>query len=83
MLDIIEVIRVGGGWKINKKLPDSWKISYKDLKFNIKPMGFKHTGLFPEQAVNWDWMIEKIRNSKKKYKSTKFICIYWRSNSCL
>ena len=68
MQDIIEVIQVGGGWKINKKLPDSWKISYKDLNFNIKPMGFKHTGLFPEQAVNWDWMIEKIRNSKKNIK---------------
>ncbi len=55
----------GGGWKYNKKMPESWKIKYKDLTFNIKPMGFKHTGLFPEQAVNWDWMISKIKNAKK------------------
>ena len=55
----------GGGWKYNKKMPESWKIKYKDLTFNIKPMGFKHTGLFPEQAVNWDWMISKIKNAKR------------------
>lgn len=46
----------GGKWQFfNKSLPQSWKINYHDLTFNIKPMGFKHTGLFPEQAVNWDW----------------------------
>ena len=56
----------GGGWKYNKKVPDSWKVQYKELTFNIKLMGFKHTGLFPEQAVNWDWMINKIRNSGRK-----------------
>ena len=56
----------GGGWKYNKKVPESWKIHYKELTFNIKPMGFKHTGLFPEQAVNWDWMIKKIKSSKRK-----------------
>ena len=56
----------GGSWKYNKKLPENWKIKYKELIFNIKPMGFKHTGLFPEQAVNWDWMIEKIKNSKRE-----------------
>lgn len=44
----------GGAWNENK-LPESWCINYKDLKFRIKPMGFKHTGLFPEQATNWDW----------------------------
>ena len=47
----------GGSWKLNKKMPQQWQIKYKNLTFNIKPMGFKHTGLFPEQAVNWDWMI--------------------------
>ena len=56
----------GGGWKYNKKMPESWKIKYKDLTFNIKPMGFKHTGLFPEQAVNWDWMISKIKKAKRE-----------------
>ena len=44
----------GGHWEVLKKLPNEWKINYKDLTFNVKPMGFKHTGLFPEQAVNWD-----------------------------
>lgn len=58
----------GGSWNYNKKMPESWKIKYKDLTFNIKPMGFKHTGLFPEQAVNWDWMINKIKNEKREVK---------------
>ena len=58
----------GGSWQYQKKMPESWKINYKDLTFRIKPMGFKHTGLFPEQAVNWDWMIEKIKNSKREIK---------------
>lgn len=56
----------GGYWEYNKKLPESWQVHYKDLTFNIKPMGFKHTGLFPEQAVNWDWMINKIQLSGRK-----------------
>ena len=58
----------GGGWKYNKKIPQAWQVNYKDLTFNIKPMGFKHTGLFPEQAVNWDWMINKIKSSKREIK---------------
>ena len=58
----------GGGWKYNKKMPENWNIKYKELTFNIKPMGFKHTGLFPEQAVNWDWMISKIKNAKRDIK---------------
>ena len=58
----------GGNWEYNKKLPDAWQVKYKNLTFNIKPMGFKHTGLFPEQAVNWDWMIEKIKKSKRPIK---------------
>ena len=58
----------GGMWKNNKKMPQNWQVKYKNLIFNIKPMGFKHTGLFPEQAVNWDWMIEKIKNSKRDIK---------------
>ncbi len=58
----------GGGWKYKTKLPESWQVKYKDLTFNIKPMGFKHTGLFPEQAVNWDWMIDKIKNAKRPIK---------------
>ena len=58
----------GGAWEYNKKMPSQWQIKYKELTFNIKPMGFKHTGLFPEQAVNWDWMMDKIRNAKRDIK---------------
>lgn len=58
----------GGNWKYNKKIPQSWQVKYKNLTFNIKPMGFKHTGLFPEQAVNWDWMMNKIQNANKEVK---------------
>ena len=58
----------GGAWKYNSKMPENWQIKYKDLVFNIKPMGFKHTGLFPEQAINWDWMIAKIQNAKREIK---------------
>ena len=58
----------GGHWDYKKRLPDSWQIKYKDLTFNIKPMGFKHTGIFPEQAVNWDWMMDMIKNEIKNTK---------------
>lgn len=58
----------GGYWDYKKKMPSQWQIKYKDLTFNIKPMGFKHTGLFPEQAVNWDWMTDKIKNAKREIK---------------
>ena len=52
----------GGSWQINN-LPDSWQVRYRDLTFNIKPMNFKHTGLFPEQAANWDFAMEQIRTA--------------------
>ena len=56
----------GGSWEIkDKKLPERWCVNYKELVFNIKPMGFKHTGLFPEQAVNWDWFGALIREAKR------------------
>lgn len=58
----------GGSWEYNKKTEDRWTVSYKDLTFNIKLMGFKHTGLFPEQAVNWDYMIDKIKKSNRHIK---------------
>ncbi len=58
----------GGHWENLKNMPSSWCIRYKNLTFNIKQMGFKHTGLFPEQAYNWDFMIEKIKKSKRKIK---------------
>ena len=58
----------GGAWDYKKKVPANWQVKYKNLTFNIKPMGFKHTGLFPEQAANWDWMIEKIKSAKREIK---------------
>lgn len=58
----------GGYWDNLRSVPSSWNVKYKNLTFNIKQMGFKHTGLFPEQAVNWDFMINKIKNSKRKIK---------------
>lgn len=57
----------GGEWEFFD-LPDQWQISYKNLVFNLKPFSFKHTGLFPEQAVNWDWMDGKIRGTKRPVK---------------
>lgn len=57
----------GGHWDIkNKNIPDRWTVNYKDLVFNIKLMGFKHTGLFPEQATNWDWFSDLIEKSGRK-----------------
>lgn len=53
----------GGEWEYFKRVPDEWTISYGELKFKVKPMGFKHTGLFPEQAVNWDKMSNLIKTA--------------------
>lgn len=58
----------GGYWEQYKKVPERWTINYNDLTFNIKPMGFKHTGVFPEQAVNWDFAADKIRDEKRPLK---------------
>lgn len=66
----------GGHWNVKTKLPESWQIDIDGLKFNIKPMGFKHTGLFPEQAVNWNYMMEKISKRKKNSKDTKVLNLF-------
>ena len=58
----------GGQWQYYQKLPEQWTIQYQDMTFGIKPMGFKHTGVFPEQAVNWDFAAEKIRQAKRPVK---------------
>lgn len=58
--------RGGGQWSFKKKIPESWVIEYGDLRFNIRPTGFKHTGLFPEQAVNWDYMDGLIRSAGRQ-----------------
>lgn len=57
----------GGSWEYRKKIPDRWIIGYGELKFYVSPTNFKHTGLFPEQAVNWDFFADRIRKSKKKF----------------
>ena len=81
----------GGHWEYKTKLKDNWQVKYKELTFNIKPMGFKHTGLFPEQAVNWDYMIDKIKNSNRKIKVLNLFaytggatvaCIYAGASVC-
>lgn len=56
----------GGYWETLKKVPDVWSIKYKELTFRLKPMGFKHTGLFPEQAVNWDLAAKLIKNADRQ-----------------
>ena len=58
----------GGYWENIKIVPERWTVNYKNLTFNIKQMGFKHTGLFPEQAVNWDRMMDAIKNANKEVK---------------
>ena len=57
----------GGSWNENR-LPEEWEIGYRDLRFSLKPMGFKHTGLFPEQAVNWDWFGGLIEGADRPVK---------------
>ena len=55
----------GGSWEFRKKLPDEWTIQYRHLTFKVSPTNFKHTGIFPEQAVNWDYVMDKIKHSRK------------------
>ena len=55
----------GGQWEMKKPFKEFWTLSYKDLRFKISPTGFKHTGLFPEQAANWDFIMNSIRHSKR------------------
>lgn len=56
----------GGNWEFKSKIKDSWSITYKNLRFKVSPTGFKHTGLFPEQAANWDFMMTKIAHANRK-----------------
>ncbi|MDP4091964.1 MAG: class I SAM-dependent methyltransferase [Bacillota bacterium] len=56
----------GGQWEYINKIPEKWTVSYGKLSFNIKPTDFKHTGLFPEQAANWKWIMDKIKSSSKQ-----------------
>lgn len=58
----------GGHWEVLRKMPEQWQVKYKELAFQIKTMGFKHTGLFPEQAVNWDFVSDVIKKSDRPVK---------------
>lgn len=60
--------RGGGEWEFFRKLPDKWTVKYRDMSFYVRPTGFKHTGLFPEQAVNWDWMRGVIKRADRNVK---------------
>ncbi|MBE6663792.1 MAG: SAM-dependent methyltransferase [Ruminococcaceae bacterium] len=66
----------GGGAWIKNDVPEKWTINYNGMTFNLKPMGFKHTGLFPEQAANWDWFSELIKERKKEGKETKVLNLF-------
>ena len=65
----------GGSWVVNR-MPEAWCINYGDLTFRLRPMGFKHTGLFPEQATNWDWASGLIRNSVNNGKQPKVLNLF-------
>ena len=56
----------GGSWEFKKKLPDYWTVKYNNLTFKVSPTNFKHTGIFPEQATNWDYIIDKLNNFDNK-----------------
>ena len=65
----------GGHWK-NYNLPQSWQVGYRDLVFNVKPMAFKHTGIFPEQATNWDFVAERTKARLKAGKSMNILNLF-------
>ena len=62
----------GGHWEYRRSLPESWRVNYRDLSFIVRPTGFKHTGLFPEQAVNWDYMRSVVRRFKAEHPGEPF-----------
>lgn len=66
----------GGHWEKYSKIDENWSVKYKNLVFNLKPMGFKHTGLFPEQAVNWDYIISKISQRTKRNQEVKVLNLF-------
>ena len=66
----------GGHWEYHKQLPDKWTINYKHLTFKISPTNFKHTGIFPEQATNWDYIMEKIAAFKKNHDEMRILNLF-------
>ena len=66
----------GGYWEFKSKLPEFWTVKYKDLTFKVTPTNFKHTGLFPEQATNWDFMMNKISKAVEQGKKVKILNLF-------
>ena len=66
----------GGHWEYNKQLPDKWTINYKHLTFKVSPTNFKHTGIFPEQATNWDYIMNKIAAFKKNHDEMRILNLF-------
>ena len=66
----------GGSWEFISKLPVTWEIAYRRLRLTVKPMQFKHTGIFPEQAVNWDWVTERIKKSNKRPDDIRILSLF-------
>ena len=72
----------GGKWQ-NLRLPAQWQVRYKELTFQVKPMNFKHTGVFPEQAANWDFMMETIRRAGPSHPRPQPLCLHRRRDDRL
>ena len=66
----------GGQWEYRRKMPEKWKIRYRDLQLVVSPTGFKHTGVFPEQAVNWDWYTQKIGEQTAQGRSAQVLNLF-------
>lgn len=66
----------GGSWEFFTKLPDRWVMNYKNLRFYVRPTGFKHTGLFPEQAANWDWMTDLVAERVKQGREVRVLNLF-------
>ena len=66
----------GGQWEFHTRLEESWTIGWGELRFRIRPTGFKHTGLFPEQAVNWTWMGERIRAARASGRTVRVLNLF-------
>ena len=66
----------GGYWEKKKEIPEFWTVNYKELKFKVSPTGFKHTGLFPEQAANWDFIQAKVKEYKENHNEMKVLNLF-------
>ena len=76
MATITEVKKADGSWEFRKKLPEYWTVNYKDLTFKVSPTNFKHTGIFPEQAANWDFIQAKVKEYKENHNEMKVLNLF-------